>query len=85
MRPADQMIAAVEAMLFLDRERVAEALLGHVRAHVLLNEARSRYDDVDDANDVVKFCREVLEAERAFMENMEAAESPTSLNVSPAA
>ncbi len=83
MNAVDQMIAAVDAMLFLNRERVCESLLSHVRTHVLLNEARSRYDD-DDANEVVKFCREVLEAERAFMENMEA-ESPTSLNVSPAA
>ena len=84
MSAAKQMIATVDAMLFLDRERVSEALLEHVRTHVLLNEARLRYDD-DDANDVVKFCREVLEAESAFMENMEAAESPTPLNASSAA
>jgi len=85
MSAAKQMVAVVDAMLFIDRERVCESLLSHVRTRVLLDEVRSRYDDVDDANDVVKFCREVFELECALIEDTEAVESRTPVNASAAA
>jgi len=86
---ADQMIASVDAMLYLDRELVADALIEHARTHLLLAEIQARYDEVQDTEEIFQLCAEIVKAECEFrqeMRDIRAIESPiTPTNTTAAA
>jgi len=77
---ADQVIAAADGLLYLDRERVADALIEHARTHILLAEIQARYDAVEDTEEIFSICAEIVKAECEFRQEMRditVTESPT--------
>ena len=85
---ADQVIAVADALLYLDRERVADALIEHARTHILLAEIQARYDAVEDTEEIFRLCAEIVKAECDFrqeMRDIRAIESPTAPTNSQAA
>ncbi|MBA3505915.1 MAG: hypothetical protein H0T80_09085 [Betaproteobacteria bacterium] len=64
------MIAVADALLYLDRERVADALIEHVRTDILLAEVQARYDAVEDTDEIVRLCAEIVKDECEFLQEM---------------